>query len=772
MTDKTLLQLGEATQGELSAATAFPVAVDAGPLKRVSLSTITAYLQGVLAFVLNTQKGIASGIATLGTDGKVPSAQLPAVATGDFIPTSQKGAVSGVASLGTDGKVPTTQLPAATVGDFVPNSARGVASGVATLGTDGKVTTAQLPVAGSAVPLSDKGAANGVATLGADTKITPAQLPATALSADIPMTQKGAASGVATLGADGKVTPAQLPVASGAVGASLDLADTTLQIEAGAAVMPITATYRRSVSLLKFIPVAEHAAIQARTSTYDCSLAIEAAYAVLDARGGGQLVVEEGLYRFSRTVLVPSNTQTLGRGNASEFKAFAMGAGWTTTAISGMGAGAADYAYCAFVNKNFLAMSLTDTDISVSNIKIDLNGLFGHGWLMKYVTRPYAGNCTIGNSAGGGAVCMLGTLDSLIFGCVAHDVVNSGFDHWYGFKNGKVIGCTVRNCQGQAIQFTATGGNYEDLTCYDGLVQGCYIENVKAPSGYGVGIIFNVVDNSGGSKNWRGKSIGNTIINADIGIAMGGEGGHHQSFGDTVKGATTQSFIIQQETDGVPSSCPSYCVIDGLTIIDAADNSAPGSIVVHAGTGHILRNIRFIGPQPGRNLWLNTPTSNVQVYPIFNAVAPAVAVLDSGSGNVFIAFSGGGGGGSSSYVVSGSDGTSPFVDFKSMNLAYRWRIRDNGMASFNGNMSITGTATINGTLTATGDITTGANFLGNNFQASNAINVGSQYQVNGTQVVGSRGAAISLMAGSETLSQTQTKANEIISAMKAHGLIG
>ena len=41
-------------------------------------------------------------------DGKVPAEQLPAM---DYIPTTEKGAASGVATLGADGKVPTGQLP-------------------------------------------------------------------------------------------------------------------------------------------------------------------------------------------------------------------------------------------------------------------------------------------------------------------------------------------------------------------------------------------------------------------------------------------------------------------------------------------------------------------------------------------------------------------------------------------------------------------------------------------------------------------------------------
>ena len=66
------------------------------------------YTAGMVGAIPTSQKGSAGGVASLGTDGKVPSTQLPSL---DYIPTSQKGAASGVASLGADGKVPSAQLP-------------------------------------------------------------------------------------------------------------------------------------------------------------------------------------------------------------------------------------------------------------------------------------------------------------------------------------------------------------------------------------------------------------------------------------------------------------------------------------------------------------------------------------------------------------------------------------------------------------------------------------------------------------------------------------
>lgn len=66
------------------------------------------YTAGMVGAIPVNEKGAANGVASLGSDGKVPGTQLPSL---DYIPTSQKGSANGVASLGADGKVPSAQLP-------------------------------------------------------------------------------------------------------------------------------------------------------------------------------------------------------------------------------------------------------------------------------------------------------------------------------------------------------------------------------------------------------------------------------------------------------------------------------------------------------------------------------------------------------------------------------------------------------------------------------------------------------------------------------------
>ena len=59
-------------------------------------------------YVKQSEKGVASGVASLDGNGQIPVAQIPTLG---YIPTTDKGTANGVASLGADGRVPSSQLP-------------------------------------------------------------------------------------------------------------------------------------------------------------------------------------------------------------------------------------------------------------------------------------------------------------------------------------------------------------------------------------------------------------------------------------------------------------------------------------------------------------------------------------------------------------------------------------------------------------------------------------------------------------------------------------
>lgn len=87
---------------------------------------------------LKTMEDTLANVVTL-EDGKIPADVMPDV---DYLTADDKGVAGGVAELGSDGKVPDDQLPSM---DYVPTSDKGEAGGVAELGSDGKVLSSQLP---------------------------------------------------------------------------------------------------------------------------------------------------------------------------------------------------------------------------------------------------------------------------------------------------------------------------------------------------------------------------------------------------------------------------------------------------------------------------------------------------------------------------------------------------------------------------------------------------------------------------------------------------
>lgn len=71
-------------------------------------AAIKAASDAAAAKIPTSEKGAANGVATLGSNGKVPAGQLPDL---NYIPVTQKGTASGVAELDENGLVPSGQLP-------------------------------------------------------------------------------------------------------------------------------------------------------------------------------------------------------------------------------------------------------------------------------------------------------------------------------------------------------------------------------------------------------------------------------------------------------------------------------------------------------------------------------------------------------------------------------------------------------------------------------------------------------------------------------------
>ena len=107
---------------------------------------------------------------TVGAEGKINNSFLPAM---NFVPLTQKGKASGVATLDGSGKVPTTQIPEL---DYVKTNKVGSASGVASLDANGKVPAAQIPDM-NCIKNDRIGVAGGVVPLGENLKIDKSFIP-------------------------------------------------------------------------------------------------------------------------------------------------------------------------------------------------------------------------------------------------------------------------------------------------------------------------------------------------------------------------------------------------------------------------------------------------------------------------------------------------------------------------------------------------------------------------------------------------------------------
>lgn len=112
-------------------------ATDVARLQEVQ--SITAASLGAIP---TTEKGAANGVATLGSDGKVPSGQLPEL---NYDPAGSAAGVQANLTAHVNDKNNPHQVTAAQVG-AIPTTEKGAAGGVATLGSDGKLTAAQKPV--------------------------------------------------------------------------------------------------------------------------------------------------------------------------------------------------------------------------------------------------------------------------------------------------------------------------------------------------------------------------------------------------------------------------------------------------------------------------------------------------------------------------------------------------------------------------------------------------------------------------------------------------
>ncbi|MFD7236467.1 hypothetical protein ACFWAT_14315 [Streptomyces syringium] len=133
-------------QGPVGPAGAPGVVQSVNGLSTAAITLTAAQVGAVPA----TSAGAAGGVATLGADGRVPAAQLPA-SSGAVQSVNER---TGVVVLGAAdvGAAPAAHTHTAAQVGAIATTARGAAGGVASLDGSGKIPAAQLPAAAPALP--------------------------------------------------------------------------------------------------------------------------------------------------------------------------------------------------------------------------------------------------------------------------------------------------------------------------------------------------------------------------------------------------------------------------------------------------------------------------------------------------------------------------------------------------------------------------------------------------------------------------------------------
>lgn len=164
------------------------------------------------------------------------------------------------------------------------------------------------------------------------------------------------------------------------------------------------------------------------TGNDDSTLAINDALASLPAEGG-EVVVAPGIYKFSNRLVAKSNTVISGSGTLYA----APPDEWSGTPT-----------YLCIVNENNTASVITDENITITGITLDMSahgtsGVNIHGIYMRKAQRIIINNVAI--IGGSSSVALLGCDDTQEIGNKYMNFTNCGSDHWDGPANARLVGC-------------------------------------------------------------------------------------------------------------------------------------------------------------------------------------------------------------------------------------------------------------------------------------------------------------------------------------------
>ena len=305
----------------------------------------------------------------------------------------------------------------------------------------------------------------------------------------------------------------------------------------------------------------------------DDTAALNAAAAAIPATGG-TLYVPKGRYSVSGSLLIKSLTRVVGDGWGS---VIAANAAWVNNST-----------FQLILNQNYMAATITDHDIVVENLAFDYttmpSGLSGsanggmHSVSCRMARNVQVRNCRFeGGTLGNAATAMVACDTTLVESCVAYNMQNCAYDHWWNPQNAKVLNCYYRGpCVGmlfnpdptsgsssgfaannfQAIGNTFINTNATILGCQlEPLNPGCTVSNVA--------VISNTFSNS--QVVCRGAVTGATITgNTFVAMSNGNAIYLLPANGGTPSGVVvTDNVIINPSTTG---PAPITVLVDGAII--------------------------------------------------------------------------------------------------------------------------------------------------------------------------------------------------------------
>lgn len=336
--------------------------------------------------------------------------------------------------------------------------------------------------------------------------------------------------------------------------------------------------------------------------TTDDTAAINAAYAVIGARGGGHVVWPLGGYKVSAPIVCFSNTKT-------EFLPGSVVLPVPSGSFTVLGGdpSALGQVRALFVNANYNASVLTDSNIEFDGPVLMQGGLFdGHGIIMRMVSNVAIRRARSDRLQS--TTAMVACRTTLVTACVTTNCNNAAHDHWDGTQDYTVRDCQVNGSQWGILSSAANSDGSMGRANSSGLFDGNRVYNCSQAA-----ILANCLNADGNQSNLR--ILSNYVDQAGTpprgssyfnGIQIIGAASGDIIDGNQVQNCLGTPIAIQPETVGGVTISPSFCRISSNTLEQC---SPPAALIVAVGSHHNVSKNAMIQGAAAIGIQLTDPTS-------------------------------------------------------------------------------------------------------------------------------------------------------------------